>query len=178
MKRNALPLLICLLPAVALAQTVYESQDKEGPVFSDTPSPGAQPVDLPPANVIDNPTPAQQQPVSQPANPGYTAVTILSPQAQGTVHSNTGEFQISLGLTPALQSGNAISISLDGTTLPTLRYSLQFNITSDEWQSAAKDNVLHELVVFVLDGSGNTLITSDPVRFYVHRASRDAGTHR
>ncbi|HEY6281401.1 MAG TPA: DUF4124 domain-containing protein [Burkholderiales bacterium] len=166
MKRNAFPLLICLLPTVALAQTVYESQDKEGPVFSDTPSPGAQPIDLPPANV----TPAQQQPVSQPANPGYTSVVILSPQAQGTVHSNTGEFQVSLALTPALQSGNAISISLDGTTLPTLRYSLQSNITPDEWQSAAKDNVLHELEVVVLDGSGNTLITANPVQFYVHRA--------
>lgn len=168
MKQNALPLLICLLPAVALAQTVYESEDKEGPVFSDTPSPGAQPVDLPPANVIDNPTPVQQQ--SQPAASGYTSVVILSPQAQGTVHSNTGEFQVSLALTPALQGDNAISISLDGTTLPTLRYSLQFNITPDEWQSAAKDNVLHELEVAVLDGSGNPLITANPVQFYVHRA--------
>jgi len=108
MKRNVVPLLICLLPAVALAQTVYESQDKEGPVFSDTPRPDAQPVDLPPANVIDSPTPAQQQPVSQPASPGYTAVTILSPQDQGTVHSNTGEFQVSLALTPALQGDNTI----------------------------------------------------------------------
>ena len=178
MKRNAFPLLICLLPAVALAQTMYESQDKEGPVFSDTPSPGAQPVDLPPANVIDSPTPAHQQPVSQPASPGYTAVTILSPQDQGTVHSNTGEFQVSLALTPALQGDNAISISLDGTTLPTQRYSLQFDITSDEWQSTATDNVLHQLQVAVVDNSGNTLITADPVRFYVHRASRDAGTHR
>jgi hypothetical protein len=170
MKRNALPLLICLLPAVALAQTVYESKDKEGPVFTDTPSPSAQPVDLPPANVIDTPTLAQQQPVSQPANPGYTAVAILSPQEQGTVHTNTGEFQVSLALTPALQSGNAISVSLDGTTLPTLRNSMQFDITPDEWKSAAKDNVLHELEVAVLDGSGNTLITADPVKFYVHRA--------
>jgi len=98
MKRNALPLLICLLPAVALAQTVYESQYKEGPVFSDTPSPGAQPVDLPPANVIDNPTPVQQQ--SQPAASGYTSVVILSPQAQGTVHSNTGEFQVTASHSP------------------------------------------------------------------------------
>lgn len=178
MKRNAFPLLICLLPAVALAQTVYESQDKEGPVFSDIPSPGAQPLDLPPPNVIDTSTPAQQQPVSQPANPGYTSVVILSPQAQGTVHSNTGEFQISLALTPALQSGNAISISLDGTTLPTLRYSLQFDITSDEWQRAATDNVLHQLQVAIVDDSSSTLITANPVQFYVHRASRDAGTHR
>lgn len=94
------------------------------------------------------------------------------------MHSNTGEFQISLALTPALQSGNAISISLDGTTLPTLRYSLQFDITSDEWQRAATDNVLHQLQVAIVDDSSSTLITANPVQFYVHRASRDAGTHR
>ena len=171
MKRKVLPLLICLLPAVVLAQTVYESKDKEGPVFSDTPSPGAQPVDLPPPNVIDTPTPAQQ-PVSQAVAPDYTSITILSPQDQSTLHTNTGRFQVSLALAPALQSGNAISVSLDGTTLPTLRYSLQFDIKPNEWQSAAADNVLHRLQVAVVDDSGNMLISADPVQFYVHRAFR------
>lgn len=151
MKRKALQLLIFLLPAVAMAQTVYKSRDKEGPVFSDIPSLGAQPVDLPPINVIDTSTPAQQQHVRQPAESGYTSVAILSPQNEGTVHTNTGEFQVSLALTPALQGGNAISVSLDGATLPTLRNSLQFDITPDEWQSAATDNVLHQLQVSVVE---------------------------
>lgn len=175
MKRKVLPLLICLLPIAVLAQTVYESKDKEGPVFSDTPSPGAQPVDLPPPNVIDTPTPVQQQ--SLPDASGYTSVAILSPQNQGTVHTNTGEFQVSLALTPTLQSGNAIRVSLDGTTLPKLRNSLQFDITPDEWQSTAKDNVLHQLQVAIVDDSGKVLITADPVQFYVHRAFRDTDTH-
>jgi hypothetical protein len=177
MKRKVLPLLICLLPIAVLAQTVYESKDKEGPVFSDTPSPGAKPVDLPPPNVIDTPTP-QQQPVSQLAAPDYTSITILSPQDQGTVHTNTGEFQVNLALTPVLQASNAIRVSLDGNQLLTLRYTLQFNITSDEWQSAAKDNVLHQLQVAIVDDSGNVLITADPVQFYVHRASRDTDKRR
>ena len=168
MKRNALSLLIFLLPAVVFAQTVYQSRDKEGPVFSDTPSPGAQPVDLPAANVIDTDTLTQQQ--TQPAAPGYTAITILSPQDEDTLHTNTGEFQVILSLTPALISGNAISVSLDGKQLPTLRYSLQFNITPDEWQRAAADNVLHKLQVAVVDDTGNTLISANPVQFYVHRA--------
>ena len=175
MKRKVLPLLICLLPIAVLAQTLYESKDKEGPVFSDTPSPGAQPVDLPPPNVIDTPTPVQQQ--SQPDASGYTSVAILSPQNQGTVHTNTGEFQVNLALNPALQASNAIRISLDGSQLPTLRYTLQFNITSNEWQSAAKDNVLHQLQVAIVDDSGNVLITADSVQFYVHRAFRDTDTH-
>ncbi|HXZ97239.1 MAG TPA: hypothetical protein VEG37_09380 [Burkholderiales bacterium] len=162
-------LLVFLFPVFADAQTVYESKDKEGPVFSDTPSPGAQPIDLPPANVINTPAATREQ--QQQATPGYTAFTILSPQNQSTVHTNTGKFQVSLRLTPALQSGNAISVTLDGTTLPTLHNSLKFHITSAEWQSAAKDNVMRELQVAVLDGAGNTLITAPSAKFYVHRTA-------
>ena len=170
MKRKVLPLLICLLPIAALAQTVYESKDNEGPVFSDTPTPGAQPIDLPPPNVIDTGSPPQQQAGSQPAAPAYTAFTLLSPENGGTIHTNPGQFQISLALTPSLQGGNAISISLDGTQLPTLRYSLQFDITQEEWESAAAANVQHMLQASVRDRSGNTLIAATPVQFYVHRA--------
>ena len=112
--------------------------------------------------------PAQEQPQS--AAQGYTALTILSPQGQDTLHTNTGEIQVSLALSPKLQGGDAISVSLDGKQLPTLRYSLQFNITSDEWQSADTDNKLHQLQVSVVDSSGNPLITDSPVQFYVHRA--------
>ena len=67
---------------------MYESKDKAGQVFSNTPSPGAQPVDLPPASVIDTPTPVQQH--YQLAESGYTSVAILSPQDQDTLHTNTG----------------------------------------------------------------------------------------
>ena len=37
------------------AQTVYESKDKAGPVFSDRPSSGATPIELPPPNVVSPP---------------------------------------------------------------------------------------------------------------------------
>src|ERR1700693_637966 len=133
-------LLAWLLPAVACADAVYECHDKDGPVFSDTPCPGAERINLPPPNVIDVSPPPAQQAVSQPTAPAYTAFVILSPENGGTDHTNTGRFRVSLALTPALQDGNAISISLDGTQLPTLRYSLQFDVTSEEWASAASAN--------------------------------------
>ena len=174
MKPAVLLLLAGLFSAFAYAQTVYESKDKQGPVFSETPSPGAQPIDLPPVNVIDigNPNVGQKQ---QQAAPDYTTFTILSPQNQGTVHTNTGAFPVKLALAPALQSGNAIQVSLDGTTLPKLRKSLRFKINSSEWQSAAQNNPLHEIQVAVIDGAGNTLIISGPVKFYVDRAHRESG---
>jgi len=57
--------------------------------------------------------------------------------------------------------------------LPTLRTSLQFDITQDEWQSAARDTTttLHTLTATVVDPSGNPLIAAPPVQFYALRAS-------
>ncbi len=170
MKRNALPLLLCLLPAVAWAQVVYQCPGQDGPVFSDTPCPGGKRMDLGAPNVIDTGSPLQQQSVSQTDASVYTAFGILSPENEGTIHTNTGQFQVSLALTPGLQGGNAISVSLDGTQLSTLRYSLQFDISQEEWDSAAAANVQHMLQASVVDRSGNTLIAATPVQFYAHRA--------
>jgi hypothetical protein len=177
MKLNALSLLLFLLPAIPSAQAaVYECQSASGPEFSDTPCPGAKVIDLPPPNVIDTDTSTQQpdsQSTDQPAAPVYTAFSILQPEDQGAVHTNTGRFEVNLALTPGLQDGNAISVSLDGTPLPTLRTSLQFDITQDEWQGAARDTTttLHTLTATVVDPSGNPLIAAPPVQFYALRAS-------
>ena len=170
MKRIAL-LLLLLLPAVAPAQ-VYECPGQDGPVFTNTPCPGGKRMDLGPPNVIDTGNPTQQGGVAQPVASAYTAFAIASPENGGTIHTNTGQFQVSLALTPGLQGGNAISVSLDGTQLPTLRYALQFDITPEEWESTAAANVEHVLQASVVDRAGNTLIAAAPVQFYVHRAFR------
>ena len=170
MNRFAFALLIFLSSALAHAQ-VYECPSQYGaPTFQDTPCPGGKRMDLGPPNVIDTNAPAPQQPATQAAASVYTAFSILSPENEGTIHTNTGQFTVSLALTPALQGGNAISVSLDGTQLPTLRYSLQFDITQEEWESAAAANVQHMLQASVVDRAGNTLIPATSVQFYVHRA--------
>ena len=170
MTRFAFVLLIFLSPALVCAQVVYECPGQGGPVFSDTPCSGGKRMDLGPPNVIDTNAPAAQEAASQATASVYTAFSIVSPETGGTIHSNTGQFTLSLALTPPLQGGNGISVSLDGTQLPTLRYSLQFDITQEEWESAAAANVQHMLQASVVDRAGNTLIAATPVQFYVHRA--------
>jgi hypothetical protein len=171
-------LLILLLPVIASAQTtIYECQGKEGPIFSGTPCPGAKVLDLPSPNVIDTGTPPQQSASAQAAAPAYTAFSIVQPDDRGTIHTNTGQFSVGLSLAPALQDGNSIAVSLDGTQLPALRTSLQFDITPDEWQDAATDTTRHTLSATVVDGSGNVLISANPVQFYAHRATVHRGSH-
>ena len=44
-------------------------------------------------------------------------------------------------------------------------------VTPQDLESAAADNVQHQLQVAVVDAGGNVLITAGPVSFYVHRAA-------
>lgn len=165
-------LLSLLVAATVTAQPVYESRDAAGPVFSDSPSAGARELMLPP---LDDPAPPPSPPVSSalPVAAPYAVLNIVVPDNGGTIHSNTGQFSVQVAIQPDLHSqrGDAIAVSLDRTVLPTTRSVLQFDITPSEWQAAAGDAAEHELSVAVVDRSGAVLVTSAPVRFYVHRAS-------
>lgn len=167
---------IMLIATLAAAQPVYESRDRDGPVFSDTPSPGAREMHLPPVDVMDR-TPALPPAPSGPpaaAASAYARLQIMQPEDGGTVHSNTGQFSIALVLEPPLQleRGDAVAVRLDGTVLAQRRTTLQFDVTADEWQMAARDQVEHSVEVAVVDRAGNALLVAAPVRFYVQRASR------
>jgi hypothetical protein len=166
-------LVVLSIATVAVAQPVYETSDRVGPVFSDLPSAGAREITLPQINLMDSPSPQvanQPAPVVAP----YTAVQIMQPENGGTVHTNTGLFSMAVTLSPDLRTarGDAIAIRLDGTVLPVRRVTLQFDISPDEWQLAAKDQVEHQVEVAVVDRAGRALLIATPVHFYVHRATR------
>lgn len=167
-------LLAMWVATTASGQSVYESRDQAGPVFSDLPSQGARAVTLPQLNIMSSPPvpPAEPAPVAAPVP--YTALSIIQPEDAGTIHSNSGDIAVQVAIEPALRvrHGDAIAVRLDHTVLPTVRSSLQFAISPTEWQNAAVDTVEHQLEVAVVDRSGQSLITSAPVRFYVHRATR------
>ena len=168
--------LLTILPTLAAAQgPVYESKDKAGPEFSDQPSPDAKPIELAPPNVIQTTPPAPRQQPAPAAAPYYTALAISSPMDGGTIHSNTGAFDVSVQLQPALRTarGDRIEARLDGRALARRFGSAKFGVTEADWQkSASSDNVEHTLQVVILDKSGAVLIESAPIKFYAHRATR------
>jgi hypothetical protein len=156
------------------AQTVYKSKDKDGPVFSDVPSPGASAVELPPANVIQMPVPtARPTPTpSAPPSVPYRNLVIVVPEAQGTIHSNTGAFDIRAQLSPALRGSDRILVSLDGNLLKSRFRSPNVHITEADWNAAANSNdAQHSVQLTVVDAKGEPLIASAPVSFYVQRAT-------
>ncbi len=162
---------------VALAQgAIYESKDKAGPVFSDKPSPGASVVDLPPPNVIQSPQIAPASPPPAVAAAPYRSLAIVSPASEGTVHTNTGAFDVSARAVPALRGGDRIRLSLDGKRLASSFRSVNLRIEESDWlQAAGAERADHTLQIAIVDKQGAVLIESAPVRFYVHRATAGGG---
>jgi hypothetical protein len=161
-----------------LAQTVYESQDKAGPVFSDKPSPGAKPLQLEAPNVVSPPaaTPAPPQPVA--GAPAYRRLVISRPANQDSVHSNNGAFGISAQLSPPLRPSDRVRVLIDGNLVPTVFRSTNLRITPSDWQaSALGDRGEHTLQLAVVDANGVPKIESPIVSFYVHHAAV-GGTRR
>jgi hypothetical protein len=158
--------------AVAAQEKIYESTGQGGvPEFSGQPTPGATEMTLPPPNVIDTtPPPAQPQAAPQQELTGYSRLAILFPAEQGTMHTNTGAFDVQVALQPTLNAGDTLVVTLDGTALPGRYTSGNIAVTPQDWELAAADNVQHQLQVAVVDAGGNVLIAAGPVSFYVHRA--------
>lgn len=159
--------------AALMAQTVYESKDKAGPVFSDRPSSGATAVELAAPNVVSVPataTKATAAPAS--AAPPYRRFVITRPAAQDTVHSNTGEFGVSASLSPPLRTSDRVRVLLDGTLLSSQYRGTNLRISEADWQSAASgSNGEHTLQLLVVDAHGNAWIESAAVQFYLRHAA-------
>lgn len=159
--------------APCAAQTVYESKDKAGPVFSDQPSKGAKAVELAPPNVIETPRTPSARPAPTAAAPKYSSLGISSLANEDTVHTNTGAFDIRVRSVPALRAtaGDRIRVTLDGNRVAKTFSSTTVRISAADWQAAAGGDAKHTLQVAIVGPTGATLIESAPVTFYARRAT-------
>jgi len=172
---GAVALVACV--AASAQTTVYESKDKAGPVFSDKPSPGAAPVDLPPPNVVSMPKPAAVAPPAAASAPPYRSLVLVSPVNHATVHSNSGSMNISARATPPLRRGDSLRVTIDGQVLPGRYRSLDLGLTASDWgRVSVVHNVEHTLQLAIVDERGEVAIESLPVRFWLRRATVGAAT--
>lgn len=175
--RALLATLLALCSTLATAQgTVYESKDRAGPVFSDAPSSGAKSLELPPLSVIQEPQAPPQPPPAQTVAPApYSGLAIVAPANEGTIHTNTGAFDLRVQIQPSLRirNGDAIIVRLDGNQLARGYHGTAIHIKAADWARAATaKSIEHSLQVAITDRTGAVLIESAPVRFYAHRAVR------
>ncbi len=163
--------LIGLLVVTSAYAEAYRWVDDEGVVhYSDRPREGAEEIELTEYSRNTGArlyTPAPQAPGAEDgvADEGpfrYQSISIASPGSEETLWNIEGVLNVSVALSPGLQSGHQMRIYFDGQ--PRMVSGTSFQL-EEVWRGS------HNLQAEVLDETGKTLIRSKPTRFYVQQTS-------
>jgi hypothetical protein len=164
--------LLLLGPAWGQAAKVYKWTDEQGNViYSDSPRPGAEEIEVPtePAGIVTVP-PGQMPPAKDVMQrDGYASLIVASPSSDQIIDDPGGTVTVSLAVEPPLRTreGDAVRLNLDGQTLDT-RY------TGSEIAIPGVPRGTHTLQAQVVDRAGTVLISSAPVTFHMHAPSSQA----
>jgi len=161
-----------LFPLGSLADAIYRTTDAQGNVvFTDTPPANATPaarIEIRPTNtarppeVLTPPAPVDTL-EAEAAVVSYT-VTITEPVNETSFPMGPGNFSVSAEVSPTLNTAESLQLFIDGTPQSEPQQALTWDLTNVFRGS-------HDLTVGVIDGSGETVALSEPVRVFVHRPS-------
>ena len=174
MQRILLCLVLVLASATVLAETGYRIVHPDGSVeYSDSYQQGAEAISLPKAQGYATP----QAPATEPVTTGpssvtfkkeapqqaiaYTQVSISSPGNEQTLFFDTTGMPVAVQVTPALQAGHEVVISLDGKEV------VRGQTTSYMLGNVSRGT--HTLSAAVVDDTGKTLKQGDAVTFYMRQ---------
>ena len=163
-RRIIIALLLVLVSAQASAQA-YRWVDENGVVhYSDRPQPGAEQFTLPEANSVQMRTPAPRPRRSQPEpdEPEYESIAFASPAAEDTLWNIEGNLTVTLTVQPGLQAGHRVRLFVDGR-------ERMFDTTNIELTEIYRG--AHNLQAEIIDASGQLMIRSEPIRFYVQQTT-------
>jgi hypothetical protein len=165
---------LLLLAGGAAAQTIttYRWVDAQGVVhYSDTPTPGAQVIQLHSAQTYRAPGPsaaaikaARADASGGDAASPYLSCNVGQPAADSSLFAPES-VPITVALSPNLRGGDQVSVTVDGVPVPAVSPGgLQFQLPSPERGA-------HSISALVSDGDGKTVCHSAPLVFYVQRPS-------
>ncbi|MBU1310011.1 MAG: DUF4124 domain-containing protein [Gammaproteobacteria bacterium] len=146
------------------SKKVFVTRDANGVlVFSDSPQPGAEEVNLSQrANIMaatDATLPNTRKEEVEAFN-----VEIVQPEEQGTVRDNTGSVYVSGKVNPMFERGLRLRLLLDGKPQGEPQNSAVFILRE-------VDRGEHKLQMELFDQNGKLIATSPVTTFYLHRAS-------
>ncbi len=158
-------IVVFLAPATAPAD-IYRSVDENGNiVFSDTPSEGAEKIDVEEAQTVESPRtkPFKYEPPESEPAPPYKQVAIISPENDKSVRANSGDISVKIAVNPALRLNHQLEVLMDGN-----------QVASGRAMSVDLENVArgtHTLQARVIARNGKTIMSSEPVTFHLLRHS-------
>lgn len=162
--------LVGLLATTAVVADAYRWVDENGVVtYSDREEPGAERVNLradrPPtqtyASARADSASAAERPQDAAKPFRYESISIANPGPEVTLWDIGGVLDVSLSVSPALQSGHQVRVYLDGGS-PQV-------VTGTNFQLEEVFRGVHNLQAEVIDQTGKLMIRSQPNRFYVQQ---------
>ncbi len=166
---SAVLVLLLAAAGAAFAAKTYRWVDAQGVIhYSDTPQPGAQQVDLPPAQTYKAPPVAVAAPAA-PAAPDadatapYESCAITAPAADAALFAPES-VHVAVHTVPGLRPGDVVQVLLDGSPLGAPGVALEFDSTQP-------DRGAHTVTAAVRDSDGRVVCSASPVTFYVQRPS-------
>jgi hypothetical protein len=162
-------LLLLFAAGSAFATKMYKWVDAQGVVhYSDTPQPGATEIEIHTAQTYRAPavrggvSGSAGAPAAPSAASGYVSCRISDPGPEQSYFS-PDVIAIAVSLSPALQAGDQVVVTVDGAPLP-ISASLEYQITQP-------DRGPHTVSASVRNGEGKTVCTAPSVTFSVQRPS-------
>ncbi|HEX4051346.1 MAG TPA: DUF4124 domain-containing protein [Steroidobacteraceae bacterium] len=146
--------------------TLYRWVDAQGVIhFSDTPQPGAQKIQVSPAQTFPSTHVAGGGETAPPsAQQVYQACEIAQPNAEQSFYAPE-VIGISVRLTPDLRPGDQLALSVDGHGISSIEGSAL------DFELPMPDRGAHMLQAVVRDAEGHTLCSSTSITIYVQRPS-------
>ena len=163
---SLLLILSLLAPVYATSAKVYVWRNDAGVlVFSDSPMPGAEEVEMDPNR--QNVSPSINTSILD-INPKKLddkfEVEIVRPTNNSTIRDNTGSIHVSGRIKPVFKQGLSIQLIIDGTPYKAPQKHSMFALRDIERGE-------HQIKLVLLNTKGKIIASSKPVTFYMHRAS-------
>jgi len=152
--------------AEAASSRIYVWKNEKGQlVYSDSPQPGAEEVDVKSSNTVSSPSIDTSILDLKPKKivESYT-VTIISPTDQKTVRDNTGSVYVAGKVEPIFKKGLKLQLILDGSSHGEAQDHSRFALRNI-------DRGEHQIKLNLLNEKGKVIASSDDITFYMHRAS-------
>lgn len=145
--------------------TLYRWVDAQGVIhFSDTPQPGAEKIQVAPAQTFPSTGVPRTEALPQSQASVYQACDISQPTA-GQAFYAPEVVAIAVRVVPDLREGDQVGVTVDGHALESTQGSVL------DFELPMPDRGAHTLQAVVRDASGHTVCSSGSVTFYVQRPS-------
>ncbi|SEL59165.1 protein of unknown function [Colwellia chukchiensis] len=158
-------LLTQAITVFANSAKIYVWRNEQGVlVFSDSPKPGAEEVDVKETNTAKSSVDTSILDIKPKAITNDYQVEVVQPQNNATVRDNTGSVYVSGRIKPIFKRGLKIQLYLDDEAYDKPQTHSMFVLRNI-------DRGEHQIKMSLIDDKGKIIATSPSVTFYMHRVS-------